>query len=78
MTTDAFKDKPIMPKFSTPHFRAGVEIGDYSLGDEKYEWQIGPSGAVLAVSFQRDSRIFLQTNCFIRLAFRGRRCTDGE
>jgi hypothetical protein len=28
----------------------------YNLGHEKYEWQIGPSGAVLAVDF-RDGKV---------------------
>jgi len=52
MDKDTFGDKPTMPKFSTPHFKRGVETWYYNLGGEKYELSSGPDGAVLAVDFQ--------------------------
>jgi hypothetical protein len=45
---DVFGDVPMMPKFSTPHFKRGVETWYYDLGAEKYESGLG---AVLAVDF---------------------------
>lgn len=56
-TKDAFGDAPTMPKFSTPQFERGDEIWYYNLGGEKYEFSIGPSGAVLAVDF-KNGKVF--------------------
>jgi hypothetical protein len=42
-----------LPMFAASPFEPGVEVWYYDLGGEKYEWQIGPSGAVLAVDFRK-------------------------
>jgi len=38
--------------FAASPFEAGIEVWYYNLGGEKYEWQVVPSGAVLAVDFK--------------------------
>jgi hypothetical protein len=56
-TKDVFGDTPTMPKYSTPHFKRGVETWYYDLGREKYESGLGPDEAVLAVDF-RGGKVF--------------------
>jgi hypothetical protein len=55
MTTDILRVDQL-PKFAATPFESGVEVWYYNLGGEKYEWGVGPSGAVLAVDF-RDGKV---------------------